>query len=180
MFSFFNLLESLRNFLNTGGDVLWAILLASICLWTLVAERFLFFRWTYPERKAYWVNQWDSRADRNSKPALYIRECILSQAKITMNRTVPVINMLVKLCPLLGLLGTVTGMIHVFDVLSITGNGNARAMAAGVSQATIPTMAGMMIAIGGLYFSKRIEERVSDETHNLTDLLKITRNIHAP
>ena len=172
MSSFFNLLESLRLFLNTGGNVLWAILLTSICLWTLVAERFIFFRVTYPERKAYWINQWNSRTDRDSKYALYIRECIISEAKITMNRTLPIINMLVSLCPLLGLLGTVTGMIHVFDVMSVTGTSNARAMAAGVSQATIPTMAGMMTAIGGLYFSKRIEERVSDETHHLTDLLK--------
>ncbi|MGR8999234.1 MAG: MotA/TolQ/ExbB proton channel family protein [Gammaproteobacteria bacterium] len=170
--SFFNLLESLRNFLNTGGDVLWAILLISICLWTLVAERFIFFSWTYPERKAYWLAQWNSRTDRDSKYALYIRECIISEAKITMNRTLPIIKMLVNLCPLLGLLGTVTGMIHVFDVMSVTGTSNARAMAAGVSQATIPTMAGMVIAIGGLYFSKRIEERISDETHHLTDLLK--------
>ena len=80
--------------------------------------------------------------------------------------------MLIKLCPLLGLLGTVTGMIHVFDVMAVTGTGNARAMASGISLATIPTMAGMVIAIAGLYFSKIIEERVSDETHHLADLLQ--------
>jgi len=45
-------------------------------------------------------------------------------------------------------------------------------MASGISQATIPTMAGMVIAIAGLYFDKLIQERVSDETHLLTDLLK--------
>ncbi|MGR9012957.1 MAG: MotA/TolQ/ExbB proton channel family protein [Gammaproteobacteria bacterium] len=172
MSSFLMLLESLRNFLNTGGNVLWTILLASICLWTLVAERYFFFKLTYPERKAYWVEQWNSRLDRHSSHALYIRECIISEAKITMSTTLPLINMLIGLCPLLGLLGTVTGMIHVFDVMSVTGTSNARAMAAGVSQATIPTMAGMVIAIGGLYFGKRIEQRVSDETHHLTDLLK--------
>jgi biopolymer transport protein ExbB len=73
---------------------------------------------------------------------------------------------------MLGLLGTVVGMIHVFDVMSVTGNGNARAMASGISKATITTMAGMVIAISGLYFSKLIEERVSDESHHLADLLK--------
>ena len=63
------------------------------------------------------------------------------------------VKTLVALCPLLGLLGTVTGMIEVFDVMAIAGSGNARAMAAGVSKATIPTMAGMVAAISGLYFS---------------------------
>lgn len=171
MFSVFTFWESLHSFINTGGDVLWAILLIAICLWTLVVERFIFFKWTYPERKSQWLEQWNTRSDRASQQALSIRECIISEAKQTMNKSLPVINMLISLCPLLGLLGTVTGMIHVFDVISVNGTSNARAMASGVSQATIPTMAGMMIAIGGLYFSKRIEERVSEETHHLTDLL---------
>lgn len=172
MSSLLALLESLGNFLDAGGNVLWLILFASICLWTLIAERFLFFKLAYPELKANWLTQWGSREERHTADALSIRECIISEAKINMSRTLPVINMLVGLCPLLGLLGTVTGMIHVFDVMSVTGTSNAKAMASGVSQATIPTMAGMLIAIGGLYFSKRIEERVSDETHRLTDLLK--------
>lgn len=172
MSALLTLLESLRDFLNTGGDVLWMILLTSICLWTLVAERFFFFRLTYPGLKALWVDQWNSREDRHTSYALSIRECIISEAKIKMSKTIPIINMLVVLCPLLGLLGTVTGMISVFDVMSVTGTSNARAMASGVSQATIPTMAGMIIAIGGLYFSKRIEELVNDEVHHLTDLLK--------
>lgn len=172
MSALLTLLESLRDFLNTGGDVLWMILLTSICLWTLVAERFFFFRLTYPGLKALWVDQWNSREDRHTPHALSIRECIISEAKIKMSRTIPMIDMLVVLCPLLGLLGTVTGMINVFDVMSVTGTSNARAMASGVSQATIPTMAGMIIAIGGLYFSKRIEELVNDEVHRLTDLLK--------
>ncbi|MDO9162498.1 MAG: MotA/TolQ/ExbB proton channel family protein [Methylococcaceae bacterium] len=167
-----SLLESLRDFLNAGGNVLWIILFVSISLWTLVAERFIFFRQAYPQLKEHWVAQWSNRNDRESANALYIRDCIISEAKIQMSKTLPVINMLVSLCPLLGLLGTVTGMIHVFDVMAVVGTSNARAMAAGVSQATIPTMAGMMIAIGGLYFSKRLEQRVSEETHHLTDLLK--------
>ena len=45
------------------------------------------------------------------------------------------IRALVALCPMLGLLGTVTGMIEVFDVMAIAGSGNARGMAAGVSKA---------------------------------------------
>lgn len=172
MASFFTLLDSIQDFLNAGGAVLWLILLASVCLWTLVAEWFIFFKLTYPRRKADWVAQWESRIDKCSQHALTIRECTISEAKINMTRTLPIIRMLISLCPLLGLLGTVTGMIQVFDVMAVTGTSNARAMASGVSQATIPTMAGMVIAIAGLYFNKLMEARVSDETHHLTDLLK--------
>ncbi|MDO9141260.1 MAG: MotA/TolQ/ExbB proton channel family protein, partial [Methylobacter sp.] len=119
MSSLLTLLESLGSFLDTGGNVLWTILFASICLWTLIAERFIFFRLSYPQLKRVWLAQWNSREDRHTHYALYIRECIISEAKINMGRTLPIINMLVGLCPLLGLLGTVTGMIHVFDVMSV-------------------------------------------------------------
>jgi len=167
-----NAFDSIHEFLNTGGNVLSIILWVSICLWSLIAERLVYFRQSYPKLQQQWLQQWLQRPVKNSPQALYIRQCIISEAKVSMAKTLPIIKMLVALCPLLGLLGTVTGMIHVFDVMAVTGTGNARAMASGVSQATIPTMAGMVIAIAGLYFSKLIEQRVSEETHHLTDLLQ--------
>ncbi|MCK4840980.1 MAG: MotA/TolQ/ExbB proton channel family protein [Methylococcales bacterium] len=167
-----SLLDPLQQFLNTGGNVLWLILWVSICLWSLIIERLMYFKTIYPSQRQLWINDWENRLDKHSKKALFIRKCIISEAKISMTKNVAIVKMLVALCPLLGLLGTVTGMIHVFDVMAVTGTGNARAMASGVSQATIPTMAGMVIAIAGLYFCKLIEQRVSEETHHLTDLLQ--------
>ncbi len=75
------------------------------------------------------------------------------------------------LCPLLGLLGTVTGMIEVFDVMAIAGSGNPRAMASGVSRATIPTMAGMVAALSGLIFSVQLERRSKSEASRIADQL---------
>ena len=167
-----NLFDPILQFLNTGGNVLWIILWVSIVLWSLIGERLLYFKMSYPQQREHWLSEWTHQANKNSQQALFIRKAIISEAKISMGKTVPLIKMLVALCPLLGLLGTVTGMIHVFDVMAVTGTGNARAMASGVSQATIPTMAGMVIAISGLYFSKMIEQRVSEETHHLSDLLQ--------
>lgn len=164
--------DSLQQFLDTGGDVLWVILGVSICLWSLIAERFFYFKLAFPAKRAEWLSSWEQQANKNSQQSLFIRESIISEAKLSMTKTVPIIKMLIALCPLLGLLGTVTGMINVFDVMAVTGTGNARAMASGVSQATIPTMAGMVIAIAGLYFSQLINERVNSETYTLNDLLQ--------
>ena len=52
-------------------------------------------------------------------------------------RYLPLINTCVALAPLFGLLGTVTGMIEVFQVMAFTGGGDARSMAGGVSKATL-------------------------------------------
>ena len=165
-------LSDINNFLYSGGDVLWWILGIAICLWCLIIERLIFLKQNYPSIRVNTLEQWQQREDKSSAYALFIREELISTNKIQMQRGISLIKMLIALCPLLGLLGTVTGMIDVFDVMAVTGTGNARAMAAGVSKATIPTMAGMVIAISGLYFSKLIEERVSDESHHLADLLK--------
>jgi biopolymer transport protein ExbB len=83
------------------------------------------------------------------------------------------IKVLVALAPLLGLLGTVTGMIEVFDVMAITGSGNARAMAAGISKATLPTMAGMVVALSGLFFTSNLERKAEWSVEQLEDQLEL-------
>jgi biopolymer transport protein ExbB len=60
-------------------------------------------------------------------------------------------------------------MIEVFDVMAAAGNSNARAMASGVSKATVPTMAGMVAALSGLYFSAQLQRFANDEGARLAD-----------
>jgi biopolymer transport protein ExbB len=83
----------------------------------------------------------------------------------------PLIQTLVALCPMLGLLGTVTGMIGVFDVIAVSGNDDAQAMARGVYRATIPTMAGLVVALTGIYFSVRLRQLADRETSRIADTL---------
>jgi biopolymer transport protein ExbB len=91
-----------------------------------------------------------------------------------MSVTLPLIQVLISMCPLLGLLGTVTGMIEVFDVMALKGTSDARAMAAGVSRATVPTMAGMVVGLSGLLSINRFRKRVKVETERLGDELAYT------
>ena len=88
------------------------------------------------------------------------------------NTALTFLKIISVVAPLLGLLGTVTGMIHVFDVMAFLGSGNARAMANGVSMATIPTMAGMVVALSGLFFSSHLERRAVLETQQAADSLR--------
>lgn len=164
--------EAIEDLMASGGDVLWLILLASVCLWSLISERMLFLKFTYPGLQRYWLEQWRGCNACNSRIAFHIRRGILSEAKISLERSMGVIKMLIAICPMLGLLGTVTGMIQVFDVMAVTGSGNARALASGISQATISTMAGMVIAIAGLYVQKLLEKVIHDRIHHLAHLLK--------
>ena len=111
--------------------------------------------------------------DHSSWGAHQIRRLLISEVQARLDAGLNMIKTLVALCPLLGLLGTVTGMIEVFDVMAISGSGNARAMASGVSKATIPTMAGMVAALSGLIFSVQLDRYARDEGERVADSLTI-------
>lgn len=161
----------IRDFLESGGQVLLVIFLATLLLWTLILERYWYFRRVYPDVARGLIRSWENRPDKKSWQAYQIRMGMISQVTMQMNQSVPFIKTLVAVCPLLGLLGTVTGMIAVFEVMASTGTGNARLMAGGISMATIPTMAGMVAALSGLYFGSRLESLVKTEKEKLEDSL---------
>ena len=158
-----------RDFLETGGRVLIFILITTFLMWTLMLERFYYFRFGHPKEAQRVIDIWESRSEHASWASHQIRRMLIGQISAQLNSGIAMIKTLVALCPLLGLLGTVTGMIEVFDVMAIAGSGNARAMASGVSRATVPTMAGMVAAISGLVFSVQIERFASDETERIAD-----------
>jgi biopolymer transport protein ExbB len=158
-----------RDFLETGGRVLVFILITTFLMWSLMLERFWYFRFGHPKAAQRALELWQSRSEHASWGAHQIRRMLIGQVAAQLNSGITMIKTLVALCPLLGLLGTVTGMIEVFDVMAIAGSGNARAMASGVSRATIPTMAGMVAAISGLVFSVQIERFAADETERVAD-----------
>lgn len=163
--------EWFASFIDAGGSTLWAILAVTIFMWTMIFERLVFYRWIFPRRCETWVGEWKNRSDHSSWRAHAIRRLLVSEAKTQLREGIPIIKVLIAICPLLGLLGTVTGMIAVFDVMALEGTSDARAMAAGVSKATIPTMAGMVVALSGLYFGTRFPQRAALESRHLADSL---------
>ncbi|MDA1302326.1 MAG: MotA/TolQ/ExbB proton channel family protein [Proteobacteria bacterium] len=64
--------------------------------------------------------------------------------------------------PLLGLLGTVVGMIRVFTAIKLEGTGNSAVLAGGISEALITTAAGLTVAIPSLFFYRFIQRRVDE------------------
>ena len=92
--------------------------------------------------------------------------------KRTSNSNIKLLDGLIGMCPMIGLLGTVYGMIEVFEVLSFLGTGNPRAMSSGVAKATIPTMASMVITIISLYFRQDITGRMSNFSSDLMKVFK--------
>lgn len=138
-------------FMALGGAVLWFIAALMTVMWTLLFERIWFYKTSLKKELAEVVETWQARSDRESKYAHQIRLKLISQMTMRIDWSLPLIKSLIAVAPMLGLLGTVTGMIAVFEVMAITSGSNVKAMSSGVSMATIPTMAGMVVALSGVF-----------------------------
>ena len=166
---------ALLDLMSAGGMVMW--LLAALCVlfWTLVLERFWYAHHHFPrwakERRAAW-QALNLNAGAQSRWPHAVRAAWLAQAREQLITPLSVTHTLVAMFPLLGLLGTVTGMVAVFEVLAVSGGGNPRAMAGGVWQATLPTLAGMVLAIGGLFSLARLERNARRAIGQLADQLR--------
>ena len=165
--------DSLNGFLDRGGPVLFVIMAAAFVMWALIIERFFYFRLSHKDVVADALDKWDGRADHTSHYAHWVRDKLISEVRQKAQQNVIMLKAVVALAPLLGLLGTVTGMVQVFDLMAITGSSDARAMSAGVSRATIPTMAGMVVSLSGLLTTMDLDRKVRREVAKVEDQMEI-------
>lgn len=168
----YDIFAILRDFFEAGGPVLWGVFVSTAIMWSLIMERMWYFRVVMPERMEEIRAQWSKRKDHTSWYARRIRQRILSEFSYEAHAGTHIVKVCVAVAPLFGLLGTVSGMIGVFDVMANLGTGNARAMASGVSRATLPTMAGMVVAVSGIYFAQSLSERAKHAVEELGDELQ--------
>lgn len=182
----------MEEYIKTGGVIMAPLALISLAMWWLIVNRALFFRRLHRNNMTA-GDAW-SHISQNLMPdtgrhqgivaVLVIRflkrrgtdhrldRFILDEALLSINRSLndhlAVIGVLAGIAPLLGLLGTVTGMISTFDILSIFGTGNAKGMAGGISEALITTQTGLLVAIPGLYMKGFLDRRARNLKQNLT------------
>ena len=162
---------AIRDYFEAGGEVLWGILFVTILMWTFIIERLWYFYGVLPSRLQQIQQEWHQREDTTSWFARRIRDQMISEVSLDANRFLLLIKTLMAILPLLGLLGTVWGMVLVFDIMAVYGTGNARLMAGGVSKATIPTMSGLVAALSGLYLATFLEQKARAEVEHTEDLL---------
>jgi len=188
------LLSHVIDMFSKGGLVMWPLMLCSIIVVAIAVERGLYFRYAQTDVKGLQAMLGDQLKSGNWKKAREICEKskgvpadMLVQAlaqkfedRLQLEQmidgiaTVSVadlryhleyLNTIVTLSPLLGLLGTVTGMIHSFSVLNIKG-GQPMVITGGVGEALIATATGLCVAILALvthsYFSHRVNAIISD------------------
>lgn len=203
----------MENIILAGGWLMWPIILCSIAvvaisverLWTLNSNKIapkhqLAQVWTWVQN-----NQIDATRLRELRQSSELGKILASglsnaqsgrevmkdsiqeaasQVIHAMERYVGALGTIAAVSPLLGLLGTVIGMIKVFVAIELEGAGNAGALAGGISEALITTAAGLTVAIPAMimhrYFVRKIDTLVvvmEQESIKLVDALHSDRQI---
>jgi len=124
----------------------------------------------------------DARKEDRETLESILQEGILKEVP-RLERYLPVLNILAAIAPLLGLLGTVTGMISTFHVITLYGTGDPRMMAGGISEALVTTMLGLAVAIpimlAHTFLSRRVDHVIGDMEEKAVALTNIiARNGH--
>ena len=165
------LMINFYEIVDLGGIIMGPLFVITLIMWTLILERFTYHWFFHRTVVDQTIAAWRDRTDKTSWYAGKIRELWISQVAAKARGGTDLIGTLVAVCPLLGLLGTVLGMLEVFHSIAISGSGNVRAMAAGVSEATVSTMSGLTASLSGMFFAIRLSRRAEKERHRIDDLL---------
>ena len=168
--SWYALTTGVAHLFALGGPVMWVLLGVCLALWLLMVERFWFLRFVFPVIRQHLLQQWHGRRDTTSWRAKAVRRETVCEVNLQLQAWLSTIRTLIAICPLLGLLGTVTGMIGVFEIITLTG-GESQAIAAGVYRATVPTMSGLVISLSAQYFSARLRHLAAREQKLFADEL---------
>lgn len=156
---FSDLIDAFNHFLDQGGVVLTLIFMVTLLLFALFSYRFIIVNIEIPKALSRKIlNQEINRHQRLFFQHYFQRHMLFSH---------DLIKFIIALLPMLGLLGTVTGMIQLFEVMAQFGNSNPRLMAQGVAQAIIPTMSGMAIAVLALISYYFLQQSVKKQQANL-------------
>jgi len=175
-----DIVEMSLDYLEKGGEVMIPLIGISFWMWFLIfkklVELYVYRKDETPapnHQKELSSGTADLKGWKGRLVEEFLRNCsfdpeadkklltvVVKKQLITLEKGVKTILVLASVAPLLGLLGTVTGMITTFDVISIFGTGNAKALAAGISEALITTQTGLIVAIPGLFMGNFLSREV--------------------
>jgi len=165
-------IDAVRNLVDGGGPFVFLIFINGVVMWTLIIERFWYFKRQLPGETQEAIAKWNARSDHLSWCARQIRVAMISRLQNAMSANLLLMKVLVPLAPLLGLIGTVSGMLEVFDSMALRGSADARTMATGVSHAMFCTMTGLAVSILGMFPNYYFANQVRMRTELFADQLR--------
>jgi biopolymer transport protein ExbB len=158
--------------LFAAGGVLWVLLLLAVALWSLIAERYWYFLFVYPEVQEIALRRWKRYEKAELRAVRRARKQIVANVFAETHRSVDFIQSLVVVMFLLGVFGSVGGVMRVLDAQSLGGAAGQSRVAAGIVSAAVPILAAGALVLVALFFTRALRDRADRETRLLADKLR--------
>jgi biopolymer transport protein ExbB len=155
--------QHIEELMALGGPVMWPLVAISIWLWMLILERYWFLLYIFPAFIEHCVSVRRSSAEIEIK---------LAEMGLALRRHLRLIKTLSGILPMLGLLGTVTGIVETFDLIRVFGSAETHIVARGVSQALITTLAGLVMGLFGVGVGYDLNRRARSGQRHFTERLR--------
>lgn len=194
---FSELIDGAFEQIRIGGWVMYPLIITCLWMWYLIVKKTMDMRlytkgWQpvhqciknagKPDFKcAVWQQKLMDGYLEEKTDDLETNEQIMDSLKagheMFIKQDVGTIAMLAGIAPLLGLLGTVSGMIKTFGVIAEFGTGNAKALAGGISEALLTTQTGLVVAVPGLFLATFLARRSNGMLERMQRFcLRVTRS----
>ena len=153
-------MQAFTNFLNDASTIFWVIMLLSVAMWWTIARCYLQCYLEYPKLLIHYQKAWLKWQSQPNSLAVAIRDGFTAELNNFLTRKLIFIKTLTGVLPLLGLLGTVDGMIDNFSVLS-NSLGVSELFSSGIAQALLTTLAGLVTGLSGLFFCHSLTKKTN-------------------
>ncbi|HEY4126552.1 MAG TPA: MotA/TolQ/ExbB proton channel family protein [Gammaproteobacteria bacterium] len=158
--------------LFAAGGVLWLLLLLAVALWSLIAERYWYFLFVYPAVQEIALRRWKRYEKAELRTIRRARKQIVANVFAETHRSVDFIQSLVGVMFLLGVFGSVGGVMKVLAAESLGGAAGQQRIAGGIVSAAVPILAAGALVLVALFFTRALRDRADRETRLLADKLR--------
>ncbi len=170
LLSFDSQFRAAMEYLDQGGYVIYPLIGISVWMWYLIIKKLSMLScWqkqgrssSHKGEKYKIMTEFEAHRTFDTDLDRKVLQSLVQRHQNELESHIQTIFVLAAVAPLLGLLGTVTGMISTFEAISRFGTANARAFAAGISEALVTTQMGLIVAVPGLFMGHLIRKRTDN------------------
>ncbi len=152
------------------AEVLIVLIISALIMWVLIIERYLYFIFVNKHTQARYLQKWQTTGSRVVGERWLLKSYYLSEYRSQSERGIGWIRLFTRISLLLGLLGTVLGLISVFEMQLLAASNLNLEISGNIALAIIPTTTGLLVSLSGLLFASHLRSLADNAISRLDSL----------
>ena len=151
-------------------EILIVLMISALIMWLLIIERYLYFIFSNKHAQAQYLRRWQTTYSDVVGERRLLKSYYLSEYRSQSERGIGWIQLFTRVSLLLGLLGTVLGLISVFEMQLLAASKLNLQISGSIALAIIPTTVGLLVSLSGLLFANHLRSLADNAISRLDSL----------